>query len=66
MFTMFMYFTEDDSETEQILTETLTVLVQQTLEHLWEWHLVGAPEVCGKNSRHIASTLRAIHARRGF
>jgi hypothetical protein len=43
-----MYFTEDDSETERILTETLTAPVQQTLEHLCEWHLVGARQVCAK------------------
>jgi alkanesulfonate monooxygenase SsuD/methylene tetrahydromethanopterin reductase-like flavin-dependent oxidoreductase (luciferase family) len=44
--TMFMYITEDSSETERVLAETLTALLGRPVEELRERLLVGSPEVC--------------------
>ena len=45
---MFMYITEDNSETERVLTETLTALLNRPVEQLRERLLVGSPEVCAE------------------
>jgi len=44
--TMFMYITKDNSETERVLSETLTGLLSRPVDQLRERLLVGAPEVC--------------------
>ena len=49
--TMFMYITKDNSETERVLSETLTGLLSRPVDQLREWLLVGAPEVCAEKSR---------------
>lgn len=46
--TMFMYITEDNAETERVLTETLTALLNRPVDQLRERLLVGSPEVCAK------------------
>jgi alkanesulfonate monooxygenase SsuD/methylene tetrahydromethanopterin reductase-like flavin-dependent oxidoreductase (luciferase family) len=46
--TMFMYITEDNSETERVLAETLTTLLNRPVEQLRERLLVGSPEVCAE------------------
>ena len=46
--TMFMYVTEDKSETERVLSETLTALLNRPVDQLCERLLVGSPEVCAK------------------
>jgi alkanesulfonate monooxygenase SsuD/methylene tetrahydromethanopterin reductase-like flavin-dependent oxidoreductase (luciferase family) len=46
--TMFMYITEDNAETERVLAETLTVLLNRPVEQLRERLLVGSPEVCAE------------------
>jgi alkanesulfonate monooxygenase SsuD/methylene tetrahydromethanopterin reductase-like flavin-dependent oxidoreductase (luciferase family) len=46
--TMFMYITEDNSETERVLTETLTRLLNRPVDQLRERLLVGSPEVCAE------------------
>ena len=44
--TMFMYVTEDKSEAERVLSETLAPMLKRPPEQLRERLLVGAPEVC--------------------
>jgi alkanesulfonate monooxygenase SsuD/methylene tetrahydromethanopterin reductase-like flavin-dependent oxidoreductase (luciferase family) len=44
--TMFMYVTKDTTETEQVLAETLTTLLNRPVEQLRERLLVGSPVVC--------------------
>jgi alkanesulfonate monooxygenase SsuD/methylene tetrahydromethanopterin reductase-like flavin-dependent oxidoreductase (luciferase family) len=44
--TMFMYITDDNSETERVLSETLTALLNRPVDQLRERLLVGSPEVC--------------------
>jgi alkanesulfonate monooxygenase SsuD/methylene tetrahydromethanopterin reductase-like flavin-dependent oxidoreductase (luciferase family) len=44
--TMFMYITEDDSQTERALAHTLTALLNRPVEQLRQRLLVGSPEVC--------------------
>ncbi|HSE88439.1 MAG TPA: LLM class flavin-dependent oxidoreductase [Candidatus Binatia bacterium] len=46
--TMFMYITEDNAETERVLTETLMALLNRPVEQLRERLLVGSPEVCAE------------------
>jgi len=46
--TMFMYITEDKSETERVLSETLTALLNRPVDQLRERLLVGSPEVCAE------------------
>jgi alkanesulfonate monooxygenase SsuD/methylene tetrahydromethanopterin reductase-like flavin-dependent oxidoreductase (luciferase family) len=46
--TLFMYITEDDSETERVLANTLTALLNRPIEQLRERLLVGSPEICAK------------------
>ncbi|HEY6364848.1 MAG TPA: LLM class flavin-dependent oxidoreductase [Candidatus Binatia bacterium] len=46
--TMFMYITKDNSETERVLSETLTGLLSRPVDQLRERLLVGAPEVCAE------------------
>jgi alkanesulfonate monooxygenase SsuD/methylene tetrahydromethanopterin reductase-like flavin-dependent oxidoreductase (luciferase family) len=46
--TMFMYITEDNTETERVLAETLTALLNRPVEQLRERLLVGSPEVCAE------------------
>jgi alkanesulfonate monooxygenase SsuD/methylene tetrahydromethanopterin reductase-like flavin-dependent oxidoreductase (luciferase family) len=46
--TMFMYVTEDTAETERVLTETLTALLNRPVDQLRERLLVGSPEVCAE------------------
>jgi hypothetical protein len=46
--TMFMYITEDKFETERVLSETLTALLNRPVDQLRERLLVGSPEVCAK------------------
>jgi alkanesulfonate monooxygenase SsuD/methylene tetrahydromethanopterin reductase-like flavin-dependent oxidoreductase (luciferase family) len=44
--TMFMYVTDNDAETERVLTGTLTALLNRPVDQLRERLLVGSPEVC--------------------
>ena len=44
--TMFMYITEDNSEAERVLSETLATFLHRPFEQLRERLLVGAPETC--------------------
>ena len=46
--TMFMYITEDKFETEQVLSETLTALLNRPVDQLRERLLIGSPEVCAE------------------
>jgi len=46
--TMFMYITEDNSEAEQVLSETLATFLHRPFEQLRERLLVGAPETCAE------------------
>jgi alkanesulfonate monooxygenase SsuD/methylene tetrahydromethanopterin reductase-like flavin-dependent oxidoreductase (luciferase family) len=46
--TMFMYITEDNAETERVLAETLTALLNRPVDQLRERLLVGSPEVCAE------------------
>ncbi len=46
--TMFMYISEDNSETERVLSETLTALLNRPVDQLRERLLVGSPEVCAE------------------
>jgi alkanesulfonate monooxygenase SsuD/methylene tetrahydromethanopterin reductase-like flavin-dependent oxidoreductase (luciferase family) len=46
--TMFMYITEDNAESERVLTETLTALLNRPADQLRERLLVGPPEVCAE------------------
>jgi alkanesulfonate monooxygenase SsuD/methylene tetrahydromethanopterin reductase-like flavin-dependent oxidoreductase (luciferase family) len=46
--TMFMYITENKSETERVLSETLTALLNRPVDQLRERLLVGSPEVCAE------------------
>ena len=46
--TMFMYITEDNAETERVLAETLTALLNRPVEQLRERLLVGSPAVCAE------------------
>ena len=45
---MFMYISEDNSETERVLSETLTALLNRPVDQLRERLLVGSPEVCAE------------------
>jgi len=46
--TLFMYITENHSETERVLANTLTALLNRPIEQLRERLLVGSPEVCAE------------------
>jgi alkanesulfonate monooxygenase SsuD/methylene tetrahydromethanopterin reductase-like flavin-dependent oxidoreductase (luciferase family) len=46
--TMFMYITEDNAETEQVLAETLTALLNRPVDQIRERLLVGSPDVCAE------------------
>jgi alkanesulfonate monooxygenase SsuD/methylene tetrahydromethanopterin reductase-like flavin-dependent oxidoreductase (luciferase family) len=46
--TMFMYITEDNAETERVLAEMLTALLNRPVDQLRERLLVGSPEVCAE------------------
>jgi alkanesulfonate monooxygenase SsuD/methylene tetrahydromethanopterin reductase-like flavin-dependent oxidoreductase (luciferase family) len=46
--TTFMYITEDKSEIERVLSETLAGFLNRPVEQLRERLLVGAPETCGE------------------
>lgn len=46
--TMFMYITNDNGETERVLAETLTALLNRPVDQLRERLLVGSPEVCAE------------------
>ncbi|HXV81819.1 MAG TPA: LLM class flavin-dependent oxidoreductase [Candidatus Binatia bacterium] len=46
--TMFMYITENNSETERVLADTLTTLLGRPADQLRERLLVGSPEVCAE------------------
>src|SRR5438094_2738472 len=46
--TMFMYISKDNSETERVLSETLTALLNRPVDQLRERLLVGSPEVCAE------------------
>jgi alkanesulfonate monooxygenase SsuD/methylene tetrahydromethanopterin reductase-like flavin-dependent oxidoreductase (luciferase family) len=46
--TLFMYITEDNAETERVLAETLTTLLNRPIDQLRERLLVGSPEVCAE------------------
>ena len=46
--TMFMYITKDTAETERVLSETLTALLNRPVDQLRERLLVGSPEVCAE------------------
>jgi alkanesulfonate monooxygenase SsuD/methylene tetrahydromethanopterin reductase-like flavin-dependent oxidoreductase (luciferase family) len=46
--TMFMYITKDKSETERVLSGTLTALLNRPVDQLRERLLVGSPEVCAE------------------
>jgi len=46
--TMFMYITEDNSEAERVLSETLAIFLHRPIEQLHERLLVGAPETCAE------------------
>jgi len=46
--TMFMYITEDNSEAERVLSETLATFLHRPFEQLRERLLVGAPETCAE------------------
>lgn len=43
---MFMYVTEDRSEADRVLSETLAPMLKRPPEQLRERLLVGSPEVC--------------------
>ena len=45
---MFMYITEDKAETERVLAEMLTALLNRPVDQLRERLLVGSPEVCAE------------------
>jgi alkanesulfonate monooxygenase SsuD/methylene tetrahydromethanopterin reductase-like flavin-dependent oxidoreductase (luciferase family) len=49
--TMFMYITEDNAETERVLTETLTALLNRPVDQLRERLLVGSPQVSADKLR---------------
>ena len=53
--TMFMYVTEDKSETERVLTETLTALLNRPVDQLCERLLVGLAGGVRKKTRGIQS-----------
>jgi alkanesulfonate monooxygenase SsuD/methylene tetrahydromethanopterin reductase-like flavin-dependent oxidoreductase (luciferase family) len=46
--TMFMYITEDKSNAEWLLSETLTAALHRPVDQLRERLLVGAPEICAE------------------
>ena len=46
--TMFMYVTENKSEAERLLSETLTAFLHRPLDQVRERLLVGPPEVCAE------------------
>ena len=46
--TMFMYVTENKSEAERLLSETLTTFLHRPLDQLRERLLVGSPEACAE------------------
>ncbi|HEY7217900.1 MAG TPA: LLM class flavin-dependent oxidoreductase [Candidatus Binatia bacterium] len=46
--TMFMYVTENKSEAERLLSETLTAFLHRPLDQLRERLLVGPPEACAE------------------
>ena len=46
--TMFMFITEDKSEAERVLSETLMALLNRPIDQLRERLLVGSPEACAK------------------
>jgi alkanesulfonate monooxygenase SsuD/methylene tetrahydromethanopterin reductase-like flavin-dependent oxidoreductase (luciferase family) len=59
--TMFMCITEDKSETERVLSETLTALLNRPVDHLRERLLVGSPEVCAeKLARYKAAGVQRV------
>jgi len=60
--TMFMYITEDNAETERVLAETLTALLNRPVEQLRERLLVGSPEVCAEK----LATYKAVGVQRLF
>ena len=43
---MFMYITDNKSETERVLSETLTAVLNRPVDQLRARLLVGSPEVC--------------------
>jgi alkanesulfonate monooxygenase SsuD/methylene tetrahydromethanopterin reductase-like flavin-dependent oxidoreductase (luciferase family) len=46
--TMFMYITEDKSEAERVLSQTLVTFLHRPVEQLRERLLVGSPETCAE------------------
>jgi alkanesulfonate monooxygenase SsuD/methylene tetrahydromethanopterin reductase-like flavin-dependent oxidoreductase (luciferase family) len=60
--TMFMYVTKDTAETERILAETLTELLNRPIDQLRERLLVGSPEVCAEK----LATYKAAGVQRVF
>lgn len=46
--TMFMYITEDESETERVLSNTIAALLRRPIEQLRERLLLGSPEACAE------------------
>ena len=46
--TMFMYITEDKSEAEQVLSETLVALLKRPVDELRARLLVGSPQACAE------------------
>ena len=46
--TMFMYITEDKSEADRVLSETLAPMLKRPPEQLRERLLFGSPEICAK------------------
>ena len=46
--TMFMYITEDKSEADRVLSETLAPMLKRPAEQLRERLLFGSPEICAK------------------
>ena len=45
---MFMYITDNKSETERVLSETLTAVLNRPVDQLRARLLVGSPEVCAE------------------
>ena len=45
---MFMYITEDKPQTERVLSETLTRLLNRPVDQFRARLLVGSPEVCAE------------------
>jgi alkanesulfonate monooxygenase SsuD/methylene tetrahydromethanopterin reductase-like flavin-dependent oxidoreductase (luciferase family) len=59
--TMFMCITEDKSDTERVLSETLTALLNRPVDQLRERLLVGSPEVCAeKLARYKAAGVQRV------